>query len=343
MAWRVQFAGPARDRLQHSAELAQLILEVSFRRLWKGPKKQGWSWFVELATELLKRQVQTALDNTDVKRARRYLDSMAVRSSALKRVNIAPVVHEKLQGSWFCDNRSPGDITLLYLHGGGYSFYPRSYASFIALITLAAKARTFALDYRLTPEHRFPAQLEDALQAYCWLLTRSIEPGDLVIAGDSAGGHLVLSLLLKLRELGLPQPALAIALSPPTDFEMETVGDEDSDWISGAALLQWRDWFCGPEQHRNPLVSPLLADLRNLPPIYIQAGCSEILFESIQAFADRAGSQGADIALESWQNMNHVFQLFGQDAPQSSEALRRIGEVVDLRVRTARERRTVAC
>jgi monoterpene epsilon-lactone hydrolase len=104
--------------------------------------------------------------------------------------------------------------------------------------------------------------------------------------------------------------------------------NEPSDWITGAMALAWRDGYCLPEERSLPLISPIHANLRGLPPIYIQAGRAEILYDSIAAFAIEAKSQGAHVTFESWPCMNHVFQFFGHDAPQSSEALRRIGEVV---------------
>ena len=124
---------------------------------------------------MLKRQTLTAMQMDDVKEARRYLDSVVMSSPALSEVSITPVAHEKFRGSWFAGKNSTGQneeprVSVLYFDGGGYSFYPQAYANLIALITQAAKSRTFALDYRLSPEHRFPAQLEDALNAYCWLL-----------------------------------------------------------------------------------------------------------------------------------------------------------------------------
>ena len=337
MVARIHFTGPTRYRVRSAAELGQSILEVSARRMVKGPQRPGWNWFVEVATTMLKRQVRTAFELHDVVEARRYLDSVVIRSPALSAVNIAQVVQEKFRGSWFSPRKGEPRLTVLYLHGGGYSFYPQAYASFIALITLAANSRTFALDYRLAPEHRFPAQLDDALNAYQWLLENGFDPDNLVVAGDSAGGNLTLALLLKARDLRLQLPALAIALSPPTNFENEVLGTEESDWIDKRSLLQWRDWFCEPSQRRDPLVSPLRADLRGLPPIYIQAGRAEILYDSIQAFAAHARSQGADVVLESWADMNHDFQIFGFDAPQSAEALRRIGEVIDIQVRKRRK------
>lgn len=207
----------------------------------------------------------------------------------------------------------------------------------IALITVAAKSRTYALDYRLSPEHRFPAQLEDAFQAYRWLLDSGVAAHELVIAGDSAGGNLTLALLLTIRDAKLPLPALAVALSPATDFDLGTgpmangtslCDNEAWDWIDRRMLVHWADWFCSPAQKRDPLVSPIYADLRGLPPIYIQAGGAEILYDSIQAFAQRAREQGANVTLDIWPTMNHDFQMFGYHAPQSREALQRIGAFV---------------
>ena len=280
----------------------------------------------------------------DVKEARRYLDSVVFSSPALSEVTIRYTVHEKFRGSWFSRKNVESPVTVLYFHGGGYSFYPQAYTSFIAQITLAAKSRTFALDYPLSPEHRFPAQLDDALNAYQWLLgsDSGTDPDNLILAGDSAGGNLALALLLQARDLKLPLPALAIALSPPTNFDLEIVSN-DFDWIDKPALLRWRDWFCDPEQRRDPLVSPLWADLHNLSPIYIQAGSAEILHDSIRAFADHGKTQGADVVLESWEDMNHDFQIFGHEVRQSADALRRIGEVIDARVRGREKKETISC
>ena len=342
MSAKIHFCGPARYRLRSIAELGASILEVSVRRMLKGPRRPGWNWFVEVATRIAKKQVKTAFEMRDVKEARRYLDSVVFISAALSEVTIRYAMHEKFSGSWFSCKNVESPVTVLYFHGGGYSFYPQAYTSFIAQITLAAKSTTFALDYRLSPEHRFPAQLDDALNVYEWLLGTGTDPDSLILAGDSAGGNLALALLLKARDSKLPLPALAIALSPPTNFDLEIVSNE-FDWIDKPALLQWRDWFCDPAQRRDPLVSPLWADLHNLPPIYIQAGSTEILYDSIRAFADHGKNQGADVVLESWEDMTHNFQIFGPEAPQSADALRRIGEVIDARVRGRKRKETVSC
>jgi monoterpene epsilon-lactone hydrolase len=333
MSAKLQFRGPVRYRLRNLVGLGQSIFEVAARRLLKGPRRPSWNWFVEVVTQVLRRQVIAAFKMGGVEQARLYLDSVLITSPLMRAVNVTPVVQPNFRGRWFAPKDTQTTLTVLYLHGGGYSFYPRAYEYFIALITLAAKSRTFALNYRLTPEHRFPAQLEDAMSAYRWLLESGTDPDNLVIAGDSAGAHLALTLLLAIRDAKLPQPALGIALSPPTDADASNLRDQDSDWIDKAALRQWTDWFCDPAQRRDSLVSPLWADLHGLCAIYIQAGRAEILYDNIQAFADWGKNQGADIVLESWADMNHDFQMFGPDAPQSAEALRRIGEVIDARVR----------
>jgi len=284
MAIRLHFAGPIQYRLQAAADLARMTAEVSARRMLKGPRRPGWNWFLEVSTQMLRRQLVTAFNMADVEHARAYLDSIVISSPASSRVHTTEVVHKNFRGTWVASERAVSGVTMLYLHGGGYSFYPRAYAHYVALVALAANARTFALDYRLAPEHRFPTQLEDALSAYRWLLESGTHPDDLVVLGDSAGGNLALALLLTARNMQLALPALAIVLSP--------------------------------------------------------AGGSEILYDSIRRFAEQARQQGADVSLESWEDMNHDFQMFGAQTPQSAEALRRIGEVIDMRVR---RKKSVSC
>jgi epsilon-lactone hydrolase len=345
MPAKIHFTGPAQYRIRNALELSWAIAEVCARRILRGPRRKGWNWFVEVATRMLRRELIAAFKLRDVNEMRGYLDSLVITSPILSEVTITPVSQGKYRGTWFIPKNAGRHLTVLYFHGGGYSFYPKSYASFIAHIAVAAKSRTFVVDYRLSPENQFPAQLEDSLGAYRWILENHAHNNDLIVAGDSAGGNLTLALLLAARDSKLPPPGLAIALSPAVEFENDCasiVRNADFDWIDKRMLLQWADWYCPPAHRRDPLVSLLGADLRGLPPIYMQAGRAEILFDSIQAFADRAKAQGADVVLETWEDMNHVFQLFGYDAPQSAGALRRIGEVIDARLRRAHKTEAVS-
>jgi acetyl esterase/lipase len=329
---RLQFSGPARYRAKSAALLCRTISDVFLRRLRKGPQCASWNLAAEVGTEVMRRQLLAAFEMQDVQEARRYLDSIGVRSRALSKVSVTSVAGENFKGSWVVPKDIAPEVTIFYLHGGGYSFYPKSfYDNLAAMIALSAKAKIFALDYRLSPEYRYPAQLEDAWNAYRWLLSGETDPRQLVVVGDSAGGNLTLALLLWLRDSRLPLPALAVCLSPATDFGGDDTGapvSSEHDWITQPMALQWADWFCRPEQRSDPLVSPVNADLRGLPPIYVQAGGAEILLASIELFVRRGKEQGADVVLESWPAMNHDFQAFGDDVPQSAAAIRRIGEVI---------------
>jgi monoterpene epsilon-lactone hydrolase len=332
---RIHFTGSFASRMQSIAAFRRAVMRASFRRARNGPLRSSWSWSMEVATEVLNERMTAVFHAADVEESRRALDSIQIDFPEAAAVTTTPLQQGKITGAWFT-SKSADHVTMLYFHGGGYSFYPQAYSNIIALITLAARTKTFALDYSLAPEHRFPKQLDEALDAYRWMLKSGVDPNDLVIAGDSAGANLTLALLLATRDSKLPLPALAIALSPPTDFETERhsmVNNQDSDWIQKDMLVKWADWFCAPSERRNPLISPLFADLRGLSPIYIQAGTGEILFDGIQAFVDEAELQGAPVVLDTWLDMNHDFQIFGPYMPQSAEALRRIGQVVDSRVR----------
>lgn len=331
MKGMLKFSGPARYRIESATVLGKTTVEVCLRRLLKGPRSSSWNLMAELSTEIAKRQLLTAFEMRDINQARSYLDAIVVDSGVTSKAEISSVAQGDVRGSWFVRKRTNPDLVILFLHGGGYSFYPRGfYDSLSAMIAISTKARVFALDYRLSPEHRFPAQLVDALNAYEWLLSTGTSPSRLVVVGDSAGGNLALALLLYLRDSQSLLPTLAICLSPATDFattSLETV-DTELDWISPQMALRWADWFCAPSERSNPLVSPVNAELHGLPPIYIQAGGAEILLASIQSFVTEAKRQGAEVSLEVWPNMNHDFQAFGYDVPQSAEAIRRMGEVI---------------
>jgi len=339
MKGNLKFSGPVRYRFGSAAVLGKATAEVCLRRLLRRQHCPSWNLMAELSTEIAKRQLFAAFQMSDVNDARSYLDSITVDSGVISRVAISKVDEREVRGSWFVPKRTNPEVVILFLHGGGYSFYPRGfYDGLCAMLALSAKARVFALDYPLAPEHRFPAQLINAANAYEWLLATGIHPSHLVVAGDSAGGNLTLSLLLYIRDSKLPPPALAVCLSPATDFGTTTLetANAELDWITPQMALRWADWFCLPDERNNPLVSPVNADLRGLPPIYIQAGGGEILLASIQQLATEGKRQGADISLEVWADMNHDFQAFGYDVPQSAEALRRFGEVIAERLSTVR-------
>ena len=336
MGMAFEFTGPMDCRWRSFTSAARTVFDVSARRLLRGPRRPAWGWELEVRTDVLRRQLRTAFGMRDINQARACLDSIVIRASALSRVRTARSREPDLQGCWCVPANLVQERTVLYLHGGGYSFYPRAYAGVAAEIALAAKSRMFALDYRLAPEYPFPAQLQDALSAYRCLLQTGADPGSLVVAGDSAGGNLALALLLAARDARLPMPALAVLISPATDFRLDQLPPQDCDWIDPQMLARWADWYCGADQRCDPLVSPACADLRGLPPMYVQAGGSEILYPSIRAFVQRARRQSVDAILDTWEEMNHDFLIFGPDVPQSGDALRRLAAAIDLRLAASR-------
>ena len=325
-----ELSGRWQYRLRSVFTLYWSLLYVSVRRLLRGPRFPNWSWTLETSTHFLKAQTNTAFDMPNLAAGREYEDALVFTSPALAQVNVEPV-DLPVKGHWYQPKSAAPHVTVLYLHGGGYAYYSKAHQNLIALVTLAADSRTFALDYRLIPEHPFPAQLEDALAAYRWLLETGVAPERLVISGDSAGGNLALALLLALKEARLPFPALAICLAPWTDVANSgesMTANETHDWVEKRMPVKWAEWFCRDTDAGNPLVSPINADLSGLPPIYVQAGSAEILHDMICAFADHAEKQGAHVKLEVWPNMTHDFQAFGDITLESQQALRRIGDVV---------------
>ncbi|MFZ2489422.1 MAG: alpha/beta hydrolase [Anaerolineae bacterium] len=323
-------SGPWSYRLRSLLTFFRAALTVSVRRALHGPQRPNWTWNFEVITSFARAQAIAAFEISDPVASRAYENVLVPYSPALAQINVR-LVEGPVQGHWYTPKVGHRAVTLLYLHGGGYVYYADLYHSLISEVALATEANTFALDYRLSPEHPFPAQLEDAVAAYRWLLEQGVAPDRLVVAGDSAGGNLTLTLLLALRDARLPLPALAVGISPWTD-----VGDrgasmttnEETDWIQKRMAIQWGKWLCNGADPTNPLISPIYGDWRNLPPVYIQAGDAEVLYDMIREFVALAQAQGADVTLDVWPHMNHDFQAFGEAAPDSALAFARLREVV---------------
>jgi len=220
---------------------------------------------------------------------------------------------------------------VLYLHGGGYAFSSTSHDTLIGLVA-EASPRTFALDSRLTPEYAHPAQLQDAMSAYQWLLETGNPLQSIVIAGDSAGGHLALMSLIAMRDKGVPQPALCIAVSPWMyigNHGLSLFRNDPYDWVQGYMAIQFGKWLRGNGEWTEEGLSPPCADLRGFSPIYLQADGREILHDMIRDFALVGQPLGANVMLDVWGDMPHDFQAFGTHTRQSAQALRRITEITN--------------
>ncbi|MCH8345634.1 MAG: alpha/beta hydrolase, partial [Chloroflexi bacterium] len=202
----------------------------------------------------------------------------------------------------------------------------------ISRLSRASGARALAIDYRLAPEHPFPAAIEDATTAYRWLLSSGVDPARLVIAGDSAGGGLTVATLISLRDAGDPLPAAAVCLSPWVDMEAAsdsmTTKAEADPMITQKDVLEGAQAYLNGADPRTPLASPIHADLSGLPPLLIHVGTAEVLLDDSTRLAERARSAGVDVTLEPWDDMIHVFQFFASMLPEGQQAIDRIGEFV---------------
>lgn len=224
--------------------------------------------------------------------------------------------------------------TILYLHGGGYTAgSPRSHRPLVARLGEAAQAVAVAADYRLGPEHRFPAAVEDATAVYRALLDLGVAPGQLVVAGDSAGGGLSLALALSLKVEGLPQPAAYFVMSPWADLTQSgasyrTKADTDP-MITKAGLDQMAQAYLGGLDPRDPLASPVLGDFEGVSPVLIQTGSEETLLSDSLALADVLAHARVEVALEIWPEMIHVFQAWGGQLQAARRAIRIAGAWID--------------
>ena len=219
---------------------------------------------------------------------------------------------------------SPGardDAALLYLHGGAYVAYsPRSHRELAARIGRAAGAPVLVPDYRLAPEHPFPAAVDDALAAYRWLRER----GPVAVAGDSAGGGLALALALRLREAGEQQPRALALLSPWTDLTLARTTDVDDVSLDAARLAVAAGSYAGGEDLVAPLLSPVHADLAGLPPLHVEVGTGEILLEDSLRLVEAARAAGVQVDLVEGEGLPHVFQVFAT-TPEAQGSTARLG------------------
>jgi acetyl esterase/lipase len=223
------------------------------------------------------------------------------------------------------------DAVLLYLHGGGFQIgSPASHRELMAGLSAAAGCRVLGLDYRLAPEHRFPAALDDAMTCWDGLLAMGLPAERLAVAGDSSGGGLALSLLLALRDAGREMPAAAVTMSAWTDLGASGPSQAShaaTDPINQRALLvaMARAVLGRDTDPRDPRVSPLFAELHGLPPLLMQVGEREIVLSDSQDFAAKARAAGVDVTLEVWPGMVHVFQQFPRELPAAQQARHSIG------------------
>jgi epsilon-lactone hydrolase len=239
---------------------------------------------------------------------------------------IEPVeISRSLRGYWIGGSAGNTDKIVLFFHGGNFNLgSTQDHLELCSRIAVAAQTRVLSVDYRLAPEHVFPAPVEDAVNAYKYLLSYGYQSHQIIPAGISAGGTLVLDLLLSVRDLGLPLPSAGVCLSPFVNmlFEGESVTKNiDNDWLTPAILEGIRTVYLAGHDPMDPLASPVYARLRGLPRLYIQAGIHELLLSDIASFVDKARWAGVPVQFEIWEGMFHCWQVFSRRLPEGDRAI----------------------
>lgn len=229
-----------------------------------------------------------------------------------------------IAGLW-TEAKTPPRATVLYIHGGGFLACSPGTHRPITYAYGRRGFRVFAPDYRLAPEHRFPAAIDDALAAYRGLLAEGTDPRRLVVSGDSAGGGLTLSTLLAARDAGLPMPACAVVFSPWTDLacggESMRTNMRADPMLCATTMPAAAALYLGNHAASDPLASPLLADLSGLPPLSIHASAIEVLRDDSTRLATRAREAGVEVSIRLWDNMPHVWPMFQLLLPEAREVM----------------------
>jgi monoterpene epsilon-lactone hydrolase len=291
-----------------------------------------------LRSHIFRRFVQRTMSGAghgrSLQETRANVDARAERGIHLpKGATSRTVMAAAVPSIWIEPRNTSSSRAILYLHGGGYTICsPATHRGLAGRIALAGDSRVLLIAYRLAPEHPFPAALEDALSAYRWLLEQGISPNQIAIGGDSAGGGLTLATAVSLRDADDPLPAALFLISPWTDLTFS--GESVHTRAKADPMLRpdgdgsFARLYTGEHRPDNPLISPLFADLRGLPPTLIQVGNNEILLSDSTRLEEKLKAAGVDTRLEVWDGMWHVFQVFAPWVPEANRAIRKIGQFI---------------
>lgn len=266
---------------------------------------------------------------------RQFLDSLADITPLPEGTNVQEVDVDGIHAEWVTGAGASEDKVLLYLHGGGYTLGScKSHRDIAARLSLASGAKVLLPEYRLAPEHVYPAAVEDATKVYYWLLKQGYQAGSIAIGGDSAGGGLTLATLMALRDANdVSLPACAVLLSPWTDLtasgESHTTRASLDPMIStGAAKVSAQTYVGEGGDINQALVSPLYGNYAGLPPLLFHVGDEEILLDDTLGASKNAESAGVPTTVKVWDEMWHVFQQSAAAVPESRQSIDELGAFI---------------
>ena len=326
-------------RLRMLAAFLVSALEVTSRRWRQGPARPSWSWRFEAVARLVQRDgIYVSTLSPAGQRAHR--DGQVTPFMHGRQVNRRPETIAGVPATWFEPRDSapsmpgPPGRTICYFHGGAYIFGSAvSHQELLGRLCLATRARVLAPEYRLAPEHPFPAAIDDAVAVVRSLTgDHGVAPEHLILAGDSAGGGLTMATLQRLRDAGAPMPAGAMLLSPWVDLNASGGSLESNmayDFARVGDVHGWARSYMAGGDLDDPLASPINARFDGFPPLYIEIGDAEMLLDQVREFEKRAREGGADVEYHEWPDMIHDGWLFAGLFEECQQAYERLAAFVD--------------
>lgn len=264
--------------------------------------------------------------NTSIEGFRELCEKGAAKYAKIpENISVKPEVIEGINSEWLIPKDSSPDKVILYVHGGGYvSGSCNDHRGFVSKFAAKCNYKTLQYEYRLAPEHPYPAALDDSVKIYKWLVENGFKSNNILIAGESAGGGLTLALLLALRDQQIELPVAAVAISPWTDLTCSSESYKTKGKVSLAPTDSWLVFgkhYYGEQSPKLPYISPLFGDLKNLPPLFINSGDADELFEDGEKFAKKATAAGVDVTFVAGKDMVHCYPLLAPFFKEATEAL----------------------
>lgn len=278
------------------------------------------------------RRLHGLLDSPDIEKKRHSQEQLGTFLSNTKEITYQEFEIEEIPAEWVIVNKPhPGNKVILYCHGGGYCTGSRKYARTItSKLANSTLLEVLSFDYRLAPEYPYPAAMEDAMKVWNYLMLQGYGARDVILAGDSAGGNLALTMILKLKEEKRMLPGGLILFSPWTDLSFEGESflkrAKNDPVLTPEYLQEIREAYAGKEDYRNPYISPLFGDLSSFPPTYIQVGENEILYSDAVSLYKKMQEMQVEVFIDKYAKMWHVFQM--SPGKKSQEAINKCAEFV---------------
>lgn len=315
-------------RAHHGLALSKCLAKVSARRTMQGPQRPSWNFATEVMVELMREEFKRAPSMPITQW--RYEQDLFARNALYRKEPTQTILIKDIVCDWVLPNGQEDLPVLIYLHGGGYtigSMY--THGPLVHRLARRANRKILFPYYRLAPEHPYPTAIEDSVLVYQWLLEQNVSPKDIVIGGDSAGGGLTMATFLALRDRQIPLPAGGMLLSPWVDATASlpsTWANEGQDWLMRSGVEFYGSHYISEDQRKDPLVSPLFADLTGLPKLLIQVGDAELLRDEAIALGEKATAAGVQADVRVWPDMIHSWQLMSPMIPQAAGAIDELAE-----------------